>query len=73
MDISSNDPTYMNRIESTPLSNAFFSTENKDHLHNELIKSVYQKSKGKFKISKQSDDELFLLMHKVLLIIDNKF
>ena len=67
MDLSNNDPTYMNRISSTPLSIAFFSNINKEYLHNQIIHSVYEKSQGKYKISKQSDEELFLVMHKVFI------
>ena len=67
MDLSSNDPTYMNRIKPTPLSTAFFSSINKEYIHNQIIFNVYEKSKGKYKISKQSDEELFLVMHKVFI------
>ena len=50
-----------------PLMQKFFSKENIDHLQQEIIRQIYQQSQGRFRISRQSDDELFIVMRSVYL------
>lgn len=54
-------------IEGTPVMRAFFSKHNIDHLQEQMIQQVYQKSCGNFKISRQSDDELLIIMRSIYL------
>ena len=50
-----------------PLMQKFFSKENIDHLQEEIIRQIYQRSQGRFRISRQSDDELFIVMRSIYL------
>lgn len=54
-------------LEGTPVMRAFFSKANIDHLQEEMIRQVYEKSCGNFKISRQSDDELLIIMRSIYL------
>ena len=49
------------------LEDIFFSNENIEILNKHLILSVYKKSKGKFKISKQSNESLIIVMRYVFI------
>ena len=49
------------------LEDIFFSDENIDTINKHLILSVYKKSKGKFKISKQSTQSLIIVMRYVFI------
>lgn len=49
------------------LEDIFFSNENIEILNKHLILSVYKKSKGKFKISKQSNQSLIIVMRYIFI------
>lgn len=53
--------------EKNPLTRAFFSKKNLDHLQNLIIKMVYEHSDCQYKISRQSDNELFTVMRSLYL------
>ena len=50
-----------------PLLHAFFSKANLDYLQNQIIQQVYLKSGKKYKISRQSDNELLIIMRSIYL------
>ena len=52
---------------STPLATFFFSAKNIDHLQLQLIKGVYDKSNGQYKIGRQCEDELKTIMRSIFL------
>ena len=52
-------------IESTPLSDAFFSNQNINNLHLLIIQGVYQKTG--IKIEKQSNEQLIGIMRKIFM------
>ena len=54
-------------IEATPVMRSFFSKANLDYLQEEIIKQIYQKSCGNFKISRQDDDQLLIIMRSMYL------
>ncbi|MHB1952963.1 MAG: hypothetical protein ACYCOU_04370 [Sulfobacillus sp.] len=54
-------------IESTELSRKYFSRENVEHVQIEIISSVNRASNGKFRIGRQSDAELAVVMRSVFL------
>tara|TARA_B100000900_G_C20558884_1_gene708000 strand:- start:553 stop:1035 length:483 start_codon:yes stop_codon:yes gene_type:complete len=49
------------------LSNAFFSAENINILHNAIIGGVFRKSNGRFKIARQDEDVLKTIMRAMFL------
>lgn len=51
----------------TCVSETFFSRENVDIIHQGLINFVYNKSNGKYKIGKQSEQELSIVMRSIYL------
>ena len=51
----------------TPLSNSFFSRENIDYIQKHIIYGVYLASAGKYKIGKQSETELQIIMRSIYL------
>ena len=53
--------------ENTPMSNAFFSKENKKILQNGIRAGVYSMSKGKYTIAEQSEDNLNMIMRAMYL------
>ena len=53
--------------EKSILSNTFFSTENQQILQNGIRAGVYEKSKGKYVISQQSDTQLKMIMRGIFL------
>lgn len=53
--------------ETNPLGQAFFSKENLDHLQDLIIKIIYQRSGGQWVISRQSDNELLVIMRAIFL------
>jgi hypothetical protein len=65
----SNQTKYTNtgNFQTTKLSDMFFSLENIDHLQNKIIVGVYKKTDGKYKITKQSEDELVIVMKSIYL------
>jgi hypothetical protein len=49
------------------LSTAYFSKKNIDFLQNEIIRIIYQKSNNKYKIGRQSDIQLEIIMRSIYL------
>ena len=49
------------------LSALYFSQTNVDYLQNQMIERIYKKSKGKHIITKQSEDELLIVMRSIYL------
>jgi hypothetical protein len=49
------------------LEDIFFSNENIDTINKHLILSVFKKSQGKFKISKQSNESLIIVMRYIFI------
>ena len=50
-----------------PLSQVFFSNSNKQRLQAEIIQSVYDESKGNYKIGPQSTTELEIIMRSIFM------
>ena len=48
--------------ESTPISTTFFSSQNVEILQDSIRRAVFDRSKGKYTIDKQSVDELKIIM-----------
>jgi len=53
--------------EANPLAQAFFSKMNIDHLQDLIIKIISKRSGGKWSISRQSDNELVIVMRSIYL------
>ncbi len=53
--------------ETNPLAQAFFSKLNIDHLQELIPKIILERSKGQWKISRQSDNELLIVMRSIYL------
>ena len=51
-----------NRIVGGAQTNGFFGTQNVERIHRALVGSVYQRTNGKAKIDKQSDEDLRAIM-----------
>lgn len=51
----------------TNLSKTYFSRENIEYLHKKIILGVYEQSQYKYKIGKQSEDELKIVMKSIYL------
>lgn len=51
----------------TPLSKKYFSKENINFLQNKIIEIVYKKSNNKYKIGRQSDVQLEIIMRSIYL------
>ena len=49
------------------LSDLYFSQANIDYLQNEIIRQVFEKSDGKYRIAKQNEDELVIVMKSIFL------
>lgn len=64
---SYNRTTLENTLESTPVSSLFFSGDNKEYIHKRIIDDVYIKSDKKFKISRQSDIHILVIMRSIYL------
>lgn len=54
-------------VESSPLTDAFFSKKNINYLQTRLINDVAKASNGRYKIGKQSTDELVVVMRSMFL------
>ena len=65
----SNDNKYLNtgNQQRTKLSDMYYSQTNIDFLQNEIINQVYKKTSGKYRIVKQSEDELVIVMKSIFL------
>jgi hypothetical protein len=57
--------TISRNINKTCVSNVYFSKDNIENLHKGIINNVYNKSKGSYKIRKQSGDELTIVMRSI--------
>ena len=53
--------------ETSGVSETYFSRENIEYLHKKIILGVYEKSQYKYKIGKQSEDELKIVMKSIYL------
>ena len=53
--------------EGNNLSNTFFSNQNLNNLQNKIIESVLVKSNGEYKIGRQSDTQLQIIMRSTYL------
>ena len=51
----------------SPMSSLYFSQTNVDYLQDQMIERIYKKSKGKHIITKQSEDELLIVMRSIYL------
>jgi hypothetical protein len=54
-------------LSDSKLSDIFFSRQNIDNLHYEIINRVFQRSNGQFKIGKQSEIQLQIVMRSIFL------
>ena len=65
----SNQDKYLNtgNQQRTKLSDMYYSQTNIDFLQNEIINQVYKKTSGKYRIVKQSEDELVIVMKSIFL------
>lgn len=62
-----NTNTISQSISNTPLSNLFFSKNNIDKIQLLIITKVYRDSNKRFKINKQSEQELLIIMRSYYL------
>ncbi len=62
-----NSSSISQRLENTNLSVAYFSKQNINKIQNAIIREVYNKSAGKYKISTQSEQELLIIMRSYYL------
>jgi len=53
--------------QSTILSEVFFSKQNIDYIQNKIQLGVYNESNGKYRIGRQSDTELSIIMRSIYL------
>jgi len=53
--------------QETPTSKAFFSRTNVEHIQTAIMDGVYRKSNNKYKIGRQSDTELEIIMRSIYL------
>ena len=65
----SNDEKYLNtgNQQRSKLSDMYYSQTNIDFLKNEIINQIYKKTSGKYRIVKQSEDELVIVMKSIYL------
>ena len=54
-------------LSDSKLSDMYFSRQNIDNLHFEIINRVYARSNGQFKIGKQSEIQLQIVMRSIFL------
>lgn len=54
-------------LSESKLSEIYFSRQNIDNLHYEIINRVFQRSNGQFKIGKQSEIQLNIVMRSIFL------
>ena len=54
-------------LEVNDVSTVFFSKDNIDYLQSAIIQRVYQQSNGRFRIGRQSDTELQIMMRSIYL------
>lgn len=59
--------TLENALETTPVSDMFFSQANKNYIHQRIINDVYEKSNNQYSISRQSDIHLLIIMRSIYL------
>ena len=53
--------------EGNNLSNTFFSSQNLDNLQNKIIENVLTQSNGEYRIGRQSDTQLQIIMRSTYL------
>ena len=54
-------------LKSSSLSDLYFSQSNIDYLQDQIIERVFKKSFGKYKVGKQSEEELTIIMRSIYL------
>lgn len=59
--------TLESTLGTTPVSKVFFSGDNKEYIHNRIIDDVYVHSNKKYKIGRQSDIHLLVVMRSIYL------
>ena len=57
--------TISRNFNQTCVSEAFFSKENFENLHKGIIMGVYNRSNGEYKIARQSDEQLTIIMRSI--------
>jgi len=62
-----NNNSVSRNITTTNVSTAFFSKNNIDEIQNNIIKEVYNRSEDKYIISRQSEQELLVIMRSYYL------
>tara|TARA_B100001027_G_C16174943_1_gene288756 strand:- start:228 stop:713 length:486 start_codon:yes stop_codon:yes gene_type:complete len=65
----SNKEKYSNtgNQQKSKLSNLYYSQANIDYLQNEIVRQVFDKSDGKYRIARQNEDELVIVMKSIFL------
>ncbi len=53
--------------QKSKLSDLYYSQANIDYLQDEIVRQVFEKSDGKYKIAKQNEDELIIVMKSIFL------
>jgi len=69
--MNDNNVSFNNSLKSiqsnTQLSDIFFSRKNIDYIQSQIIKQVYIKSNGQYKIERQSELQLQIIMRSIFL------
>jgi len=53
--------------QKSKLSDLYYSQANIDYLQDEIVRQVFEKSDGKYRIGKQNEDELIIVMKSIFL------
>lgn len=53
--------------QKSKLSDLYYSQANIDYLQDEIVRQVFEKSDGKYRIAKQNEDELIIVMKSIFL------
>jgi hypothetical protein len=53
--------------QKSKLSDLYYSQANIDYLQDEIVRQVFEKSDGKYRIAKQNEDELMIVMKSIFL------
>ena len=61
------DDSLQGIMEKSILAKVFFSKKNIDNIQQKMINGVFNKSEGKIRIGRQSDDELKIIMRSIFL------
>ena len=55
--------------QKSKLSNLYYSQANIDYLQNEIVRQVFEKSDGKYRIARQNEDELVIVMKSIFFCV----